>query len=67
MSYIEKCVLLTGGLEVSFSICTMDHPKFIVPNQKEESISIRRVNILTNQIMCVLFSLFSFNTCVVDT
>ena len=28
----------------TFRLCTIDYPKFIVPNQKEESISIQMVN-----------------------
>ena len=36
-------------------ICSMDYPKFIVSNQKEESISIQRVNIFLS-FFCLLVS-----------
>ena len=35
-------------------MCTMDYPKFIVPNQKEESISIKR---LSTNYTCISFQI----------
>ena len=39
MSYIEKCVLLTGGLEVSFSIYTFNLKLFqnVILNEFQET------------------------------
>ena len=51
MIFKERTTILFGNITCDPSIYTMGHPKFIISNQKEESISALRVK-------CFLFFLF---------